>query len=357
MPQLAVVPLRTTTLRLDGRNAAMSVMPLPSNRNAARPAVFDFIEGFYNPWRHRPAWSAATDREASRHPVRSARFAAPQFATAPRLPILAATGEGGHVAIHYERVGSGTPLVLMHGIGHRWQAWSPVMDALAAKHEVVAIDLPGFGKSPFEEPYDVERAVVRLAAIFAELGLVRPHVAGNSLGGLLALELAAAGQVASATAISPAGFWNRRQRAYSLSVLTLIWGASQCPRPVVRACLQTPLRRRFACGLLFGKPSRAEPDVVMADLLAFRDGRGFWPAFRRGWQYSYAAGPIDVPVTIAWGTKDRILLQGQARRARRLIPEAEWVDLPGLGHVPMSDDPELVARTILTTAAAVEQVS
>lgn len=261
------------------------------------------------------------------------------------------------MAVHYERVGSGPPLVLLHGIGHRWQAWSPVMDALAAHHEVVAIDLPGFGQSPFEEAYDVERAVARLAAVFAEMGMERPHVAGNSLGGLLALELAAAGHVASATAISPAGFWNRRQRAYSLSIVTLIWLASQCPRPVVRACLRTPGRRRLACGLLFGKPSGAEPDVVMADLLAFRDARGFWPAFRTGLRYSYAARPIDVPVTIAWGTKDRVLPQGQARRARRLLPEAEWVDLPGLGHVPMPDDPDLVARTILKTTAAVGQTS
>lgn len=261
------------------------------------------------------------------------------------------------MAVHYQRVGSGPPLVLLHGIGHRWQAWSPVMDALAAHHDVVAIDLPGFGQSPFEEAYDVERAVSRLAAVFAELEMERPHVAGNSLGGLLALELAAAGHVTSATAISPAGFWNRWQRAYSLSVVTLIWLASQCPPPVVRACLRTPARRRLACGLLFGKPICVEPDVVMADLAAFRDARGFWPAFRTGLGYSYAAPPIDVPVTIAWGTKDRVLPQGQARRARRLLPEAEWVDLPGLGHVPMPDDPDLVARTILRTTAAVEQTS
>ena len=253
--------------------------------------------------------------------------------------------------LHYERRGSGTPLVLLHGIGHRWQAWEPVLDRLAATHDVVAVDLPGFGMSAFEESYDVPRALARLVTFFADLGIERPHVAGNSLGGLLAIEAAAAGHVASATAISPAGIWNRRQRIYTLSALALIRGMARFPAPVVRYALGTPRRRRLACGLLFGNPSQSDPDVVMADLLALRRGRGFWPVFREGWGYSYVPGAIDVPVTIAWGTKDRILLQGQARRARRLMPEAKWVDLPGLGHIPMADNPDLVAHTILGTIA------
>lgn len=255
------------------------------------------------------------------------------------------------VELHHERRGAGSPLVLLHGIGHRWQAWEPVMDRLAAEH-VVAIDLPGFGASAFEGAYDVPEAVDRLAACFAELGLMRPHVAGNSLGGLLALETAVAGHVASATALSPAGFWNRRQRAYSLSMVAAVRVMSGFPTPIVRFCLGTPTRRRLSCGLLFGQPSLADPEVVLADTLAFRSAAGFWPAFRQGWRYSYEPRPIDVPVTIAWGTKDRMLPQGQARRTRSLLPEARWVDLRGLGHVPMVDGPDLVARTILETTAA-----
>ena len=257
--------------------------------------------------------------------------------------------------LHFERRGSGPPLVLLHGIGHRWQAWEPVLDLLAAEHDVVAVDLPGFGGSSFEESYDVSGAVASLVRLFSDLGFERPHVAGNSLGGLLALEAAAAGHVASATAISPAAIWNRRQRAYSLSMLVLIRGLSQVPKPVIRTFLRKPATRRVCCGLLFGKPTQADPDVVMADLLALRSAEGFWPVLRQGWTYTWQPRPmpVSVPVTIAWGTKDRILLRGQARRARRLVPEARWIDLPGLGHIPMSDDPALVARTILETTASV----
>ncbi|HCU52375.1 MAG TPA: alpha/beta hydrolase, partial [Micromonosporaceae bacterium] len=68
-----------------------------------------------------------------------------------------------------QRRGSGSPLVLIHGIGHRWQAWEPVLDELAEHHEVLAIDLPGFGKSPVPDggmPPDMAATVASVAAVF-----------------------------------------------------------------------------------------------------------------------------------------------------------------------------------------------
>lgn len=242
--------------------------------------------------------------------------------------------------------------MLLHGVGHRWQAWEPVLDRLAARHDVVALDLPGFGDSPFEGAYDADGGVRRLAAFFAELGLGRPHVAGNSLGGLLCLELAAAGHVASATVLSPAGIWNFRQRAYTLSVMAFTRLLARTPEPVAKWTIRSPARRHLVCGLMFGRTEQLDPEVVLADMRAFRDAEGFWPVFREGWRYSLRPRPMPVPVTIAWGTNDRVLRQGQARRARRLLPRATWVDLHGLGHVPMNDDPELVARVILQTTGA-----
>src|SRR4051794_39343223 len=99
------------------------------------------------------------------------------------------------IEVVYERRGKGSPLVLMHGIGHRWQAWEPVLDLLAAHHDVIAVDLPGFGRSPLlpDRDYSMPTAVAMAAEMFAGFGLDRPHVAGNSLGGVLALELASQG--------------------------------------------------------------------------------------------------------------------------------------------------------------------
>src|SRR5512140_3471195 len=112
--------------------------------------------------------------------------------------------------LHHHRRGSGEPLVLIHGIGHRWQAWLPVLDRLAAHHDVVAIDLPGFGASPVPPrgtAHDMAAAVRYLGEFFEAHGLDTPHVAGNSLGGGIALELAAAGLARSATALAPVGFF------------------------------------------------------------------------------------------------------------------------------------------------------
>src|ERR1044072_1362086 len=129
------------------------------------------------------------------------------------------------IEIAFERRGNGSPLVLLHGIGHRWQAWEPVLDSLAAAHDVIAVDLPGFGRSPLladGRGYDMPSAVAACADIFDDLGLDRPHVAGNSLGGVLSLELASRGLVSSATALAPAGFWSARDRSWALWVLRTI---------------------------------------------------------------------------------------------------------------------------------------
>jgi pimeloyl-ACP methyl ester carboxylesterase len=124
----------------------------------------------------------------------------------------------------HDRRGTGEPLVLLHGLGSRWQAWNAVLDRLAEHHEVLAVDMPGFGASPpmpagrRADNSGLTRAV---ADWIADQGLDRPHVAGNSTGGGIALELAAQGAVASATAIAPIGFWSRRERQFCQASLGL----------------------------------------------------------------------------------------------------------------------------------------
>src|SRR5687767_4165720 len=106
----------------------------------------------------------------------------------------------------HTRKGSGEPLVLIHGIGHRRQAWDPVVDLLAQSYDVIAVDLAGFGESPAYPdgvPYDMDHAMEDLSANFAAWGIEKPHVVGNSLGGAIALELGARGLARSVTALSP----------------------------------------------------------------------------------------------------------------------------------------------------------
>ena len=118
----------------------------------------------------------------------------------------------------YDRTGSGPPLVLVHGLGSCKEMWRPVVPLLAREREVIAVDLPGFGASP-PGPETVEGLADAVAGFADELGLERPHVAGNSLGGGVALELAARGRVRSACGVSPIGFGNHREMAYARAVL------------------------------------------------------------------------------------------------------------------------------------------
>lgn len=255
------------------------------------------------------------------------------------------------VSLTYERRGAGEPLLLLHGIGHHWQAWEPVLDILAAERDVVAVDLPGFGASeglPDGARYDLATVVSVLGAFCEALGIERPHVAGNSLGGLLALELGREKRARSVTALSPAGFWSEGERRYAFGTLRAMRAAAlSLPVPVIGLLSRTAAGRTVLTSTIYARPGRRSPDAVVAETLALRGATGFEQTLAVG---RAAPSPGDVPslpLTVAWGTRDRLLPRRQGVRAKRALPGARLVRLPGCGHVPMHDDPALVARVIL----------
>ncbi|MGW7435582.1 alpha/beta fold hydrolase [Streptomyces sp. NPDC054849] len=256
--------------------------------------------------------------------------------------------------VAYERKGAGEPLLLLHGIGHHLQAWHPVTDILAAEHDVIAIDLPGFGTSaplPDGVPYDLATVAPALGALCAALGVERPHVAGNSLGGLLALEMGRTNLVRSVTALSPAGFWTEAERRYAFAaLLTMRAGARALPVPAVQRLSRNAAGRAALTGTIYARPSRRSPEAVVAETLALRHATGFENTLAAGGSVRFTDDVPGLPVTIAWGTRDRLLLRRQGIRAKHTVPGARLVRLPGCGHVPMSDDPALVSRVVLDTA-------
>ncbi|MFF0833639.1 MULTISPECIES: alpha/beta fold hydrolase [unclassified Streptomyces] len=255
------------------------------------------------------------------------------------------------VTVSYARVGRGAPLVLLHGIGHHRQAWDPVVDILATEREVIAVDLPGFGASPGLPgglDYDLPTTNAVLGSLFRTLDLDRPHVAGNSLGGLLALELGREKLVRSVTALSPAGFWTQAERRYAFTVLLAMRSVAQrLPLPLVERLSRSAAGRTALTSTIYGRPGRRSPDAVVAETLALAGATGFGPTLRAGTTVQFTDDLPGLPVTVAWGTQDRILVRRQGVRAKTIIPHARLVRLPGCGHVPMNDDPALVARVIL----------
>jgi pimeloyl-ACP methyl ester carboxylesterase len=255
------------------------------------------------------------------------------------------------ISINYHREGTGPPLVLLHGVGHHWQTWRPVMDLLAGEMDMIACDSPGFGRSGTLSP-GIEPTIPAYADafewFFAEIGLQRPHVAGSSMGGAIALELARRRAIRSATAFSPAGFWTNAERRYCQASLGATSRIPAPVRPLIEALARTRRGRMVLFSQLYGYPERLPAEEAVATL---RDG---WaaPAMAGALQafgdYRFQAPEQlrSVPVTIAWGRRDRLLpYRLQAPRARRMLPNAEHVTL-GAGHIPFSDDPAAVAAVI-----------
>ncbi len=258
--------------------------------------------------------------------------------------------------LNYHRAGSGDPLVLIHGIGSRWQIWEPVLDALSAEYDVIALDLPGFGRSPMPPPGTPPGATsltTLVEAFLGEVGSEWPHVAGNSLGGLIALELARRGVARSATALSPAGFASPAEMIFARGSLWLGVRGARLTASHADRLLARPGARRLALRQFFEHPERLSAAQAGASVRALAEAPWFdetLPTIQAR-EFSGGSEEIRAPVTIAWGERDRLLLPRQARRAAAEIPRARVVMLRGCGHVPTYDDPGQVARAIMGTAA------
>ena len=244
--------------------------------------------------------------------------------------------------LHHVRRGTGEPLVLLHGVGDSHRTWGNVMGQLARAHEVIAVDLPGFGVS--RTLRDAAPSPSALAvAVVTFMGGERFHVAGNSLGGGIALELGRTDRALSVTCLSPIGFAEGWERAYLRRSLDLTHLAG---RILPRGLMGSPAVRRATTLQTMVRPMGRDDLVATLDALALAPG---WDATLPELVRYRFTGAVGCPTTIAWGEHDRLLLHRQAARARRALPQARHVTLTGCGHLPAWDDPEQVARVILET--------
>jgi pimeloyl-ACP methyl ester carboxylesterase len=230
-----------------------------------------------------------------------------------------------------------------------------VAQLLAPHRDLIMPDLPGHGESP---PLELGGRPVgqvltdAVTGLLDDLGLERPHLAGNSLGGLLALEAGAAGRAATVTGLSPAGFFRGpADRMYARAVFKTMQTAGKWLQPVAPVLVDSAIGRALVYGAIVSRPALLSPEQAMGDMEAFLAAGQALGDVLTGLRQFTGQVPADVPVTIAWGSKDRLLSPKQALVARKQLPAAKFVLLPGCGHVPMTDDPELVARVLLRGSA------
>ena len=241
----------------------------------------------------------------------------------------------------FERQGTGPALLLLHPLGANRHVWAPVVDRLAAHRDVICVDLPGFGGSRPLEGDASPRALAAAVVAFAEsLGLDGvPHVAGNSLGGWVALEMALAGRARSVTAIAPAGLWPQPlapRRGVARS-------AAKAMLPLLPALVRSPGGRRVALASTVGAADRVPPADALRLVRSYATAPGFTEV-NAAMRASRLEGleRIRVPVTLGWCELDRLVAP-----PAHLPSTVRSVVLSGCGHVPMWDAPEKVANLLL----------
>jgi|SRR5690606_36541490 len=252
--------------------------------------------------------------------------------------------------LEHHRQGSGEPLVLVHGVGSRWQVWEPILGTLAEHFEVFAVDLPGFGGSAPLPRTTVDTLTDALADFLAAQGLHRPHLAGNSMGGGISLNLGARGLARSVTAFSPIFFWDTPGRVWCQQSLGRSKKLGRILGPAMPKVLGTPAGRTMFLSLVFGKPWAVDTQTALDTAEGAVKSLGFSPALDSFTEAELAdpAALADLPVTIAWGNRDILLTyKTQSRRAREVLPHARHITLQGSGHTPFYDDPAACARVIL----------
>ena len=254
--------------------------------------------------------------------------------------------------------GEGPPLVLLHGLGGSWHVWQPVLPMLERQHRVFAPTLPGHpGGAPWpagREP-TLQAIADMLAQDLAQRKIDRPHLAGNSLGGLLALELARRGIAASVTAFSPAGAW-RNDRDYQ---------AVARPFRIVHAlmplfiAIARPLLRFAGVRRALNAQGMEHGDRMPAgEVLRAMQSMGGTKILPRLLTSMRRDGPIKplavagTPITIAWCEHDRVIpFEAYGVPMLEAVPDAQAKTVKGAGHVPMYDEPRQVADMILATTS------
>lgn len=256
------------------------------------------------------------------------------------------------------RGGSGPPLVCLHGFMDTWRTWALVLPFLERRHAVLAPTLPGHAGGPPLPPEVTTAGVLdTLEQAMDDAGFATAHLVGNSLGGYLALRLAERGRARSVVALAPAGGWTADDAALrqTLVLQARLHAQARVAAPQADALMATPEGRRRASQLITVNHehlpawllahqlvgiARCDADLLIA--CALREG------------YTLDAARVTCPVRIVWGTEDRLLpWPGSAVRYRRdWLPQADWVELEGVGHCPQLDVPLETAQLILGFTAS-----
>jgi pimeloyl-ACP methyl ester carboxylesterase len=244
-------------------------------------------------------------------------------------------------------------MVCLHGFTDTWRTWELVLPVLERRHEVLAPTLAGHaGGRALTGPVTAETLADAVEEAMDAAGFATAHLVGNSLGGFVALQLAARRRAESVVALAPAGGWARGDRSYRevLAHFPAMQAQVRAAAPRLDALLATAQGRRRATRLITTNYAHLPAELLAHQALAVLACDGLQPlvdfASREGYELDAAA--IDCPVRVIWGTADRQLAwpSAAARYRTDWLPHADWIELDGIGHCPQLDVPLETAHLI-----------
>ncbi len=252
------------------------------------------------------------------------------------------------------------PLVLLHPILLSGRVWQDVIPYLSSRYRVYNHTLLGHrGGPPVQRhPATVSDVIDAAEHYLDDHRLERPHLVGNSMGGFVAIELARRGRAATVCALSPAGFWSTEDGSFDRAAKRARRIAAVCRlvRPIAPLTLSSATVRRLALRSI-NVAWRADQVAAARAVEAVEDTVACSVTIDEVFSHNDGQiaplDPLPCPTTLAWSEKDSLVpVATYGKIARERLPRATFEVLPDVGHVPMLDDPALVARTIIGVSGA-----
>lgn len=255
--------------------------------------------------------------------------------------------------LNHIRYGHGAPLLLIHGIGGSWKSWMPVLKKLAAHREVIAIDLPGHGKTPKPDgPATIATLADAVTEFLRNNNLTGIDAAGSSMGARLVLELARRGGVlGSVVALDPGGFWEGIERPFFYGMGTLSINIIRSVRFALPFLTSNAITRSVLLAQFSPRPWHVPAYLALIELRSYAtcpvyDELLYDLAYGKE-QQGAPKGFITKPLTIGWGRQDRVCFPAQSKKALRIFPDARVYWFNHCGHFPHWDKPAETAALIL----------
>lgn len=258
-----------------------------------------------------------------------------------------------HSTLRTHATGAET-LLLIHGMGSASTAWQLIIDDLANYFTVVTVDLPGHGFTPMDEkqPMNPRGLAESVFETMNSLGITKYHVVGNSLGGWIALEMAATkpDTITSVTGLAPAGLWIKPfvARYPGTAIARILASSLKVVSPLL---LHYEWARKIGFENVSPKWRDFSYQLCVEATHAMATAAGYYPAWDALLRKRFDQNISEkVPITVIFGDADRTLPVSTCQERSLVPPHTNWLVFTECGHAPMWDHPnEVVAQILATT--------